>query len=320
MPREPVETTQSCNGRCVELAAPAKVNLGLLVGPLRADGFHEICSLMVPVTLADLVKVEPAPGQGLSVECEVCRGEANLAARIVRALERRLPGSYEVRVTIRKRVPEASGLGGGSSDAATTLLAIERLFALELPAKLRYEIAQEVGADVPFFLWPGPQLVMGKGNVLKDVEVPDPLHIVVAVPADLRLSTADVYRWRDEDAQPTLEEFAPRTRRFTLGALAAQRPQDLAPLVTNDLEGSVASRRPAVAGLKRALREAGAFAAAMSGSGPSVFGLFADEERARAARDELLSSSRAARAFYVTDLQPKEEAPRGRRPSSKRDG
>ena len=166
---------------------------------------------------------------------------------------------------------------------------------------------------MPFFLWPGPQLVMGRGQVLKDVAVPDPLHLVIAVP-DLALSTADVYRWRDEARLPDLREFAPRTALLTSTLFAATAPRDLIPLIVNDLEPVVAARHPVVAELKEALLGLGAFAAAMSGSGPSVYGLFGDEEAARAARGSLLSDPRAARGcFYVTDLQPKEQAAPRRR-------
>jgi 4-diphosphocytidyl-2C-methyl-D-erythritol kinase len=91
---------------------------------LRADGFHEVFSLMVPVSLGDTVKIEPTFGGGLVVECDVAPGEANLAARLVRELESRLQRTFDVHVTIRKRVPAAAGLGGGSSDAATTLIGL----------------------------------------------------------------------------------------------------------------------------------------------------------------------------------------------------
>ena len=144
-----------------EVMAPAKLNLALLVGPVRPDGFHEVASLMAPVTLADRVVVERTPGAGLDVVCDVAPGEQNLAAKLVRELEARLERTFEVRVTIEKHVPHGGGLGGGSSDAAATLIALERLFALELSPRLRYDVAAAVGSDVPFFLWPGPQLVMG---------------------------------------------------------------------------------------------------------------------------------------------------------------
>jgi 4-diphosphocytidyl-2-C-methyl-D-erythritol kinase len=281
-----------------EVMAPAKLNLALLVGPVRPDGFHEIASLMAPVTLADRVVVERTPGAGLDVVCDVAPGEHNLAAKLVRELEARLERTFEVRVAIEKRVPHGGGLGGGSSDAAATLIALERLFALQLSARLRHDVAAAVGSDVPFFLWPGPQLVMGRGLLLKEVALPD-LHLVIAVP-DLGLSTAAVYRWRDEDAETTLKEFAPQARALSARVQAAQTVEDVAALVHNDLEASVTARQPAVAQLRDRLSAEGALAAAMTGSGAAVFGLFADEEAASRARAALAPS----RAWCVSDLQP----------------
>ena len=282
----------------VEIAAPAKLNLALLVGPVRPDGFHEIASLMVPVTLADRVIVEKTPGAGLDVVSDVAPGADNLAAKMTRELEERLGRTFEVRVTIEKRVPAGGGLGGGSSDAAATLLALERLFSLELSQRLRYEAAAAVGSDVPFFLWPGPQLAMGRGQVLKDVALPA-LHLVIAMP-DIGLSTAAVYRWRDEDAEATLKGFAPRLRLLSAQVQAAKTARDVAALVANDLEPSVVARKDKVAELLGRLRAAGALAAAMTGSGAAVFGVFATEARALAARE----AAAPARAWYVTDLQP----------------
>jgi 4-diphosphocytidyl-2-C-methyl-D-erythritol kinase len=281
-----------------EVMAPAKLNLALLVGPVRPDGFHEIASLMVPVTLADRVVVERTPGAGLAVVCDVAPGEQNLAAKLVRELEARLERAFEVRVTIHKHVPHGGGLGGGSSDAAATLIALERLFDLELSTRLRHDVAAAVGSDVPFFLWPGPQLVMGRGLLLKEVALPD-LHLVIAVP-DFGLSTAAVYRWRDEDEVTTLKEFAPRARAFSARVQAAQTAEGIAALVHNDLEASVTARRPEVAELRDRLSAAGALAAAMTGSGAAVFAVFADEEAASRARAALAPS----RAWCVSDLQP----------------
>ena len=118
--------------------------------------------------------MERTPGAGLDVVCDVAPGDDNLAAKLVRELEERLDRTFEVRVTIEKRVPHGGGLGGGSSDAAATLLALERLFDLDLSPRLRYDVAAAVGSDVPFFLWPGPQLAMGRGQVLKEVALPGP--------------------------------------------------------------------------------------------------------------------------------------------------
>ena len=289
----------------VEAAAPAKVNLALLVGPRRADGYHEIASLMLPVTLADHVRVEHGGGRGLTVDCAVCPGEENLAARVVRELEGRLARTFDVRVSISKHVPDGAGLGGGSSDAAATLMALDRLFGLQLSPRVLHEVATAIGADVPFFLSLGPQLAMGRGQVLKQVALPEPLQVVIAVP-DFSLSTAQVYGWRDEDAQPAVAEFTARAARLRAALDRVREPGDLAALVENDLESSVVARRPAVAELKQRLLAAGAYATAMSGSGPCVFGLFADEAAALAARAQLAP----ARTHYVTDLQARPQRPR----------
>jgi len=282
----------------VEVAAPAKLNLALLVGPVRPDGYHEIASLMLPITLADRVVVERTPGKGLDVVCEVAPGEKNLAAKLVRELEGRLERALEVRVTITKHVPHGGGLGGGSSDAAATLQALERLFDLDLSMKVRHEVAMAVGSDVPFFLWPGPQLAMGRGQVLKDVVLPE-LNAVIVMP-ELGLSTAAVYKWRDEDAETTLKDFAPRVRDLSATVQAAKSAADVAALVHNDLEASVARRKPAVAAARDRLFELGAKAAAMTGSGAAVFGLFGSAAEAAKARAALAP----ARAWTVTDLQP----------------
>lgn len=299
----------------VRVAAPAKVNLALLVGPTRPDGFHEIVSLMLPVTLADLVTVRRTPGEGLRVACAVCPGEDNLAGRMVRELERRLERRFEVAVDVRKAIPEGAGLAGGSSDAAATLTALERLFELDLSPRLRHEVASAVGSDVPFFLWPGAQLAMGRGQLLKDVSLPAPLHLLIAVP-ETGLSTTTVYGWRDEDARPTLVDLAPRARMLSSRVATARTLHDVAALVENDLEVSVVARRPEVGALRDRVRAAGAVAAAMTGSGAAVFGLFTDDEAASRARARLLAASldgapaagpagglTPGRVFCVTDLQ-----------------
>ncbi len=286
----------------VEVAAPAKLNLALHVGPRRADGFHEIASLMVPVTLADHLRAERLAGGGLEVRCEVAPGELNLAAKAIRLLEERLERIFDVRLTITKRTPHAAGLGGGSSDAAAALLAVDRLFGLELEPRVLYEVASAVGSDVAFFLWPGPQFATGRGQVLKEVALPA-LHLVIVAPS-LPLSARCVYEWRDEDAEVALRDWVPVVRGLSGRVAAAQSAADVAALVHNDLEGSVIARHPEVGELRDRLLAAGALAAAMSGSGAAVFGVFDDEETAVRARAGLTS----ARSWYVTDVQPEPPA------------
>ena len=291
----------------VEVTSWAKVNLSLLVGPRRADGYHEIFSLMLPVSLADTVKAE-ALDEGLEIECEVCGDESNLACRAVRALEARLGTTLPVRLTIVKRVPAGAGLGGGSSNAAAALRAVDALYGLDTPAGVLYEVAGGIGSDVPFFLWPGAQLAMGRGTVLSEAALPSPLHLVVAVP-QAPVSTPRAYAWWDGREAPELLAFAARTARLTAAARAARSPRDVAALVHNDLQPYVVDRHPVVGAVVSRLTAAGALAAAMSGSGSAVFGLFAGAQQAAVAFRELLGGSpdqdemSGLRVFNVTDLQ-----------------
>lgn len=282
------------------IVAPAKVNLGLLVGPRRSDGYHEIATLMVPITLADTVTVELTPGGGLNVDCPIAAGETNLAARAVRELEARLDRRIEARVTIEKRVPAGAGLGGGSSDAAATLRALERLLNLKDAGRMLFEAALAVGSDVPFFLSPGAQFAGGRGQVLRPVDLPA-LHLVVAVP-DLVLATADVYRWYDDEAAEgrDLRAFASRRAIYSQRVRTLRGPAAAAALTHNDLEGCVVARHPQVAEVIAELTAAGARAAALTGSGAAVYGLFAGAAAAEQARAALAPT----RAWCVTDLQP----------------
>ena len=216
-----MSTTGDARRSRVEVAAPAKLNLALLVGPVRPDGFHEIASLMLPVTLADRVVVSARRAPGWTSSATSPPAPTTSPPSWCASWASGSAARFEVRVTIEKRVPPGGGLGGGSSDAAATLLAVERLFSLDLSPRLRYDVAAAVGSDVPFFLWPGPQLAMGRGQVLKEVALPA-LHLVVAMP-DIGLSTAAVYRWRDEDAR---WQVTARLARGCVGrlAIAASRP------------------------------------------------------------------------------------------------
>jgi 4-diphosphocytidyl-2-C-methyl-D-erythritol kinase len=288
----------------VEVIAPAKVNVSLLVGPRRSDGYHEVFSLMVPVTLADTLAAERS-SEGVDCDCEVAGGADNLATKAVRELERIAGRRLPVHLTIRKQIPYGAGLGGGSADAAAALRAVVELYELDVPTADLYAAAGAVGSDVPFFLWVGPQLAMGRGNVLHDVELPGPLQFVLAVP-DLVLPTAQVYGWRDADGEAGLHEFVGRTAHLRSALQSARRQADVAALVSNDLEPHVVARHPVVAAVKQRLLDAGAQAAAMSGSGSSVFGLFAGAEAAATAADRLRAAADLGplRIFHVSDLQP----------------
>ncbi|WP_242395572.1 4-(cytidine 5'-diphospho)-2-C-methyl-D-erythritol kinase [Anaeromyxobacter oryzisoli] len=256
--------------------APAKVNLVLRVGPARADGFHDILSLMVPLDLGDGVDVRVSARRG-KVTCRVpghpdLDGPSNLAARAAEAFRARFGVERGIAIRIDKRTPVTAGLGGGSSDAAAVLRCLARAFRIRDAAALA-EVGLSVGSDVPFFLGPGPAWAAGRGERLRPADVPR-LDLVLVYPEDpaLAIRAGDAYRWLD----------ASREGRSPPPAL--RRPGRFRPsLLGNDLEPACLAERPALSPLLGLLVGSGATKAIMSGSGPTVFGLFRDRSAARRA-------------------------------------
>jgi 4-diphosphocytidyl-2-C-methyl-D-erythritol kinase len=247
--------------------APAKLNLCLYLGPRREDGLHELCSLFEPLSLADRIEVGDAESD--AVVCEGFDGE-NLAALALEGLRRQGWGAAPKRIEIRKRIPVAAGLGGGSADAAAVLrLAGEAAGAID-------ELALELGADVPSQLDPRFALVRGAGERVEPLPNPGG-HAFALLPAEAGLATAAVYAEADRlelsRSAAELERVATRLREAT-GAGAS--PLAYTDLLLNDLEAAALSLRPEMGVALGALRDAGAAKALLTGSGPTAFGLFAD--------------------------------------------
>jgi 4-diphosphocytidyl-2-C-methyl-D-erythritol kinase len=239
--------------------APAKINLALVVGPVRPDGKHELTTVYQALELADEVEVEAADETSV----------AGFDDTIVRSALALLGRDWRVR--IEKRIAVAAGLGGGSSDAATALRLANQLLAAPLARAELHALAARVGADVPFFLSCGPQLGTGDGTILEPVDLPQDYAVLLLLPAgEKKRSTADVYA--AFDARGAADGYAARAAAVR-AALAAR---DLAALPPNDLASSPVAER---------LRAEGAFRADVSGAGPVVYGLFEtrdDAERAQA--------------------------------------
>jgi 4-diphosphocytidyl-2C-methyl-D-erythritol kinase len=177
--------------------APAKINRELRVGRRRADGFHEIRSRIVSIDLADSVEV--APGRGLELSCEgieVPAGESNLVVRAARALADRLGRPADARIRLTKRIPVGAGLGGGSSDAARTLVLLSRLWDSDLAEEDLGEVAASIGSDVPFFLVGGEADVTGRGEVLTPLPDSPSVDLLLLLPP-FPMSTAEGYAARD---------------------------------------------------------------------------------------------------------------------------
>lgn len=259
--------------------AAAKINLALLVGERRPDGFHEIVTVLQSIGLWDDLEVRLVPeGLGLEVEGEgVPAGESNLVLVAARELARRsrdLPGA---RFRLRKGIPVAAGLGGGSADGAAALLALDRLWQLNLPAVNLHAMAVEVGSDVPFCVCGGSRVGTGRGERLQDAPVKGTLWWLVAISGE-RLATADVYQRYDELGLP--RPLQGRWPSALLDALAAGDLERIGRALENDLEPAAFDLLPALRAGKERLLEAGALGAVMSGSGPTLLALTRDEEHA----------------------------------------
>jgi 4-diphosphocytidyl-2-C-methyl-D-erythritol kinase len=264
--------------------APAKVNLILQVGDVRDDGLHELASLFASLELADELTIDIGDGERDEVICAGVSGP-NLATRVIDELRAELDGDLPpLRVDIHKRIPVAAGMGGGSADAAAVLRAGNAIAGSPLDAAALRAVGARIGADVPSQIEPRHALVTGAGEHVEPLELP-PLALVL-IPQDTGLSTADVYREADR-----IGSTRSRLDPDALRALAGASPAELAAALENDLEAAALSLRPELATGLHALRDAGALAARITGSGPTAFGLFTD--RALAERAVFALSSNA---------------------------
>jgi 4-diphosphocytidyl-2-C-methyl-D-erythritol kinase len=257
--------------------APAKINLGLFVGPTREDGRHELVSVMQSISLADELTMERAP-QGAERDEVVCPGVAgeNLAAMALQLFREASGWDGEpVRLRIDKRIPVAAGLGGGSADAAAALRLARAASGLG-DMDLLHVLAVQLGADVPAQVAPGRWLATGAGELLH--QLPDPVSPigVRVLAAGSELSTAEVYAAADR-MDLTHDAFFLQDRRRALQAaleLGAALPHE-GTLLQNDLEGAAIALCPEIQRTLEQAREAGAEVVLVSGSGPTVVGLFA---------------------------------------------
>jgi 4-diphosphocytidyl-2-C-methyl-D-erythritol kinase len=267
------------------LRAAAKVNLALEVLDRRADGYHEIATVMQTVDLADRLTLEESDALELACHAPgVPTDRSNLALRAAFSLRDAAGGDRGVRITLDKRIPVAAGLGGGSSDAAAVLLGLNRLWRLRWPVDRLAEVAVTLGMDVPFFLRGGVALGTGRGERLAALPGA-PLALVLANPG-VAVSTAEAY------GRVTRAMYTDGTRCDTMiEALRTRRPARVARSLYNGLEAAVASAHPEIARMRAALVAAGALGALMSGSGPTVFAVARSFEQARQIRRRMTRGS-----------------------------
>jgi 4-diphosphocytidyl-2-C-methyl-D-erythritol kinase len=268
----------------VQLPAYAKINLHLgVLGP-RADGYHELRTIFQAISLHDSLKIERVrrPGIDLAISgASLDSGPTNLVWRALDALTRelRLGGGWRVR--LEKRIPMAAGLGGGSSDAATALVAGVRLSGRTVAPERLVEIGARLGADVPFFLLGGRALGVGRGDEIYPLEDGPRRSVLVVLAPGTSVATAEAYGWLDR----RLTKAAAAHKLWV--SCARSWSLDDAELL-NDFEAVVFSRYPRLRQIKRRLLQAGAAGAALAGSGSAVFGLFQNPAQARRTAQKFL--------------------------------
>lgn len=275
MLRYSVVAKRSGSRRPIVLYAGAKVNLALEILGKRADGYHELATVMQTVDLSDRLQLDESDVLELRTnDLRLPADQTNLALRAAMALARAAGVTRGVRITLDKRIPMAAGLGGGSTDAAAVLMGLNRMWKLGWPVARLAEVAVELGMDVPFFLHGGSALATGRGEQLKKVDGAG-LALVLVNPG-FGISTATAYG----AVTPALYSDGSRARRMAADLAAGSRAS-VARGLYNALEVAVTPAHPELVRIKAALVAAGALGAAMSGSGATVFGIARSMEQAR---------------------------------------
>ena len=296
--------------RPVRVRAHAKINLDLRVLGTRPDGFHELRTVFQAIGLHDTVECVPREGP-FAIECDVAGVPLDRANLVWRAAEtlwrsaRRTGPLRDVLIRLTKRIPLQAGLGGGSADAAATLLGLVELWKLPVRPSQLTDVAATLGSDVPFFLSGGTALGLGRGDEvypLADL----PRHWIVLLVPGFGVSSADAYRWYDDE-----REVAGGATRREAQYVPGPWPSRAAQMI-NDLETPIARHHPEIDQMRSALRRSGALAAAMTGSGSTVFGLFQRRRDATAAVERLAGGAWRAlltesldRGSYARRIRPR---------------
>ncbi|MFT5582217.1 MAG: 4-diphosphocytidyl-2-C-methyl-D-erythritol kinase [Psychromonas sp.] len=244
--------------------ANAKINLGLLVHEKRQDGFHEIESVMVPIPIYDALEFLPSKDFALQVIGKEISGdlESNLITRAFRLVQKET-NCPNVKVILQKNIPMGAGLGGGSSDAAFTILGLNEFFDLKMSESKMSELAAQLGSDCPFFIKNSPQIARGRGEELKDFKLNlNGIYLHLICP-DAHVSTADAYAG-----------IVPERKEIDWKKVLSDKLPSWKKNLVNDFEKTIFNRFPELDEVKKRLYDNGADLALMSGSGSSIFGLY----------------------------------------------
>lgn len=265
----------------IKVKAYAKINLSLDVLGKREDGYHEISTIMQSIDLADILEFEKS--DTIEILCDnpkVPVGEDNLIVKVINLLKEKYQKKEGILVRLNKKIPLAAGLAGGSADAAATIVALDKLWNLNMSKEEKREIALKVGADVPFCLEGGTKLAKGIGEIFENLKVPS-MSLLLAKP-DIEISTKEIY-----DKWDRLNFKSHHATFLVAQAIQEGNIYKIAENIKNDLELVTSRECEVINQIKKELLKKGALGCAMSGSGPTVYGIFDDLERLKRAYEDL---------------------------------
>ena len=279
----------------MKILSPAKINLFLHVCGKRPDGYHELFSLMCRVTLFDEIVLQIGAGKTIEIDCshpQVPADDTNLAHRAAHLFQNRMGSARGIKIRLHKNIPVAAGLGGGSSNAASVLMALNTYYEHPFSRKQLMEMGLLLGADVPFFIFQKPAVATGIGEKLTAFEGALPYKILL-LNHSVNVSTAETYQnlnfgLTNDQKNPTNDCL--KLTRF-----------DPAHHLSNDLERVTVAKYPEIGLAKEKLLSLGAIGALMSGSGPTVFGLFDNVETAKSARQRLMTDMDKDTQIFLVD-------------------
>jgi 4-diphosphocytidyl-2-C-methyl-D-erythritol kinase len=259
----------------IALKSPAKINFGLNVTSKRPDGYHNIETIFYPIQLHDEIIVKNSASFSFKCNIEALTpGEDNLIIKAVNLLKEYTSQDFQLDIVLKKNIPIGAGLGGGSSNAASILLALNELFQLKLSYEELFNIAIKIGSDVPFFLDPGPKFAEGKGDILRRINFKINYPLLIVNPG-IHVSTPWAY-----------SRIIPKNPKKNLTAIIETGFDDFSKLnglIVNDFEDIVFKKFPETVRIKKELYRLGAYFSLMTGSGSTLFGIFPGLTKAREA-------------------------------------
>ena len=285
--------------------SPAKINLYLRIVGKRPDGYHELETVMLPLDFGDQISLLSRK-TGITLACDDPRlptDDSNLALRAARVMAKAFGTDRGAKIGLKKRTPLAAGLGGGSSNAAATLLGLNRLWKLNAPSKKLHTLAASLGSDINFFMAGGAALCRGRGEKIEPVPCKLSGAILLVNPG-FGISTKWAYESWARSATESRLTVPPPEVSLLLRALAEDDLAGVSRCLSNSLEAPSIRKFPVLELIKRAMRDGGAVGALMSGSGATVFGLFPDAKLAKASAQRVREQFGPSMWTQVTKFAP----------------